>query len=340
MKRVPGVSEIERAIFNIFRIISDKILDESCVVSGLSKFCKNIKHSMNWLVLRNTWATVKGHVLFLSQIGDLLQISYKHKIQIEFIVMEASYYNQIFSNYTSTVIVSDDNTRDFRFQLQKEFDLQYLGLFFVLYCNPPQYNLLNEWLVNDISSLNTVRYNSLLDHPNVIVFDMDSTLITDEDNVNIRDDAVYDSLNDLRSRNCLLCLWSYGDREHVIYSLKKLNLYHYFYLILAEGNEGGVYKQDVHLDREYDVLYKNTPFYLNVDRVYIPKSPRVVLWHLKQKGINFIKSITLVDDKKNNDYNYDYFVNVSECPTPIDDWEYWHTQIVKNLSNRCVPVCD
>lgn len=219
--------------------------------------------------------------------------------------------------------------REFRRQLRVAFRLSYYGQTFIIFHKPAHFRLLNEWLVLDISEILPLTINSVyFQPPHVVVFDMDSTLITEEEEVQIRDCRVYESLDMLKKYNCLLCLWSYGDREHVVDSMKKVKIEPYFDIVLAEGNKQGVYDIRETNDRHYDKHYSSTPFYLNVDRALLPKSPRVVLWYLWKKGINFFRSITLVDDLPDNDYNYDHFVNLDRCPQPIDDWHVWHNNIV------------
>ncbi|QBQ01630.1 38K protein [Hyphantria cunea granulovirus] len=255
-----------------------------------------------------------------------------HLIRIEFIVIKGSYlsvYNPKFKLYT---MYSEDNTKEFRRNFQSFFNLPYLGLFFTIYSKPAAYKLLNEWLVYDVSKLTDIVYDSF-DLPHVVVFDMDSTLITEEEEVSIRDPAVYESLEILQNKNCVLCLWSYGDKEHVIDSLQKLNLKNYFTVILAEGNNSGEYFTTEGIDYKYDVFYQSTPFYLNIESERVPKSPRVVLWYLTELGINFIKSITLVDDLRDNDYNYDHFVHVTRCETPTYDWLRWHKEIISFIND-------
>lgn len=226
--------------------------------------------------------------------------------------------------------------KDFREAMRSAFYIPYFGHTFTLHNKPAPFDLLNEWLVLDLSEIARVTTHSTISFqpPHVIVFDMDSTLITEEEEVRIRDPRVYDSLYQLRQYNCLLCLWSYGDREHVVESMKKTKLDGYFDVVLAEGNYEGVYSVRESSDRNYNKHYTATPFYLNVaGKELLPKSPRVILWYLQQRGVNFIKTITLVDDLPDNDYCYDNFVNLDRCPEPVDDWHIWYNKIVEFINH-------
>ncbi|UOS85747.1 38K [Pieris rapae granulovirus] len=226
--------------------------------------------------------------------------------------------------------------QDFRAKFKTAFDLSYLGHIFTLYICPATYNLLNEWLVYDVNEICKISTRNAIyfEPPHVVVFDMDSTLITEEENVQIRDPAIYKALDELKLLNCVLCLWSYGHREHVVHSLDAVKLNGYFDIILSEGRRVGEYGTRGELDRHYDVFYKSTPFYLDIiDTKNIPKSPRVVLWYLEKYNVGFFKTITLVDDLFDNNINYDNFVNLKTCPVPVNDWEKWHKQIVRYITH-------
>lgn len=252
---------------------------------------------------------------------------------IEFIVFQD---NPRFCNskYKQKIIYTKDEMQDFRIKFKNAFKLSYIGHIFTLYTRPATFNLLNEWLVYDVNEVNRLSNSDVVyfDPPHVIVFDMDSTLITEEEEVQIRDPAIYQALDELKKLNCVLCLWSYGDREHVVHSLDKVKLNGYFDIILSEGRRVGEYNLVEEEDRRYDVFYKSTPFYLNLTNVKnIPKSPRVVLWYLQKYDVGFIKTITLVDDLSDNNISYDNFVNLKICPVPVEDWNKWHNQILRYI---------
>lgn len=287
----------------------------------------------SWVVLRNNWAAIKGHILMLETHDDLHYVPRKYKQKLEFVVFKGSFMGCTSTEYTCQLMIADD-MREFRSRLKIMNRSAYLGHLFTMYARPSTCAMLSEWLVMDISELDELTYHTyFFDPPHVVVFDMDSTLITEEEEVQIRDVAIYESLEVLRKNNCVLCLWSYGDRQHVVHSLQKLELDKYFDVILAEGRKKGEYSTSKSVDTQYEVFYKNTPFYLNVDSECLPKSPRVVLWHLKEQGINFFKSITLVDDLLYNDYNYDNFVHLRRCPVPVEDWLEWHCAILSYIQN-------
>ncbi|AAP85711.1 ORF_74 [Adoxophyes orana granulovirus] len=284
-----------------------------------------------WVVIRHTWSTVKRHILFVNSYSDIYDVDCSTMENIEFIVFQGPVPICDINKYKIKFIVCEDVMRDFRNVFKNTFKLSYLGHIFAIATNPATYKLLDEWLVCDINQVNDITLSNSIyfTPPHVVVFDMDSTLITEEENVRIRDESIYDGLKELKQLNCVLCLWSYGDREHVVDSLNKLNLYCYFDIVLAEGKRKGEYNIAEEIDDYYDVFYQSTPFYLDVTDVKnIPKSPRVVLWYLQKRNINFIKTITLVDDLFENNINYDNFVNLKTCPVPVDDWHKWHQQIV------------
>ncbi|APO13959.1 38K protein [Plodia interpunctella granulovirus] len=286
---------------------------------------------MRWTVLHNTWSVVKRHILFVNEYADLQAVSHAILDKIEFVVCrDAISVRWCDPKYTIKYITANDNMRDFRKEFKTTLRLTYLGHIFIMYVRPVTFRLLDEWLVYDINEIDRVSGAASFVPPHVVVFDMDSTLITEEEEVRIRDPAIYDALDVLQNLNCVLCLWSYGEREHVVHSLDKLNLSEYFDIILSEGKRAGEYCVGEELDRQYNVFYKSTPFYLDMTEVKnIPKSPRVVLWYLQQYGINYIKTITLVDDLYDNNINYDNFVNLKTCPVPVKDWDKWQNQIIK-----------
>nr|UYX49709.1 38K [Darna trima granulovirus] len=276
--------------------------------------------------------------MILDRYEDLALVGPYELNNIEFVVFkgDANALAVCDRRFTFKYIFSRDEMKDFRYTIKTTYNYSYLGHVFTLYICPATYSLLDEWLVYDINEINTVVSANVIffDPPHVIVFDMDSTLITDEENVRIRDVAIYKALNELKTLNCVLCLWSYGNREHVTYSLDKVNLNGYFDIILSEGKLIGEYNLREEEDRRFDVFYKSTPFYLNVtDKKNIPKSPRVVLWYLQQYNVVYFKTITLVDDLVHNNIHYDNFVNLTKCPVPKKDWNVWQSKIVNYIVN-------
>lgn len=254
---------------------------------------------------------------------------------IEFIVYKEDSIC-INAKYKQKYLMAKDEMKDFRKNFKKLYNISYMGHIFTLFANPATYNLLNEWLVYDINEVYSVASTTTLhfDPPHIVVFDMDSTLITDEEDVRIRDEAIYEALDELKKLNCVLCLWSYGDRKHVVHSLEQVNLNGYFDIILSEGRNINEYNLSESDDTRYNVVYKSTPFYLDVNEEdSIPKSPRVVLWYLQKYNIVFFKTITLVDDLYENNISYDNFVHLKTCPVPVKDWHIWNKEIVQFISN-------
>jgi HAD superfamily phosphatase (TIGR01681 family) len=232
---------------------------------------------------------------------------------------------------------------------------------------------LREWFVLPYQMIDTLKAESLIwGFPHVIVFDLDSTLITEEEHVRIRDDYVYESLERLQGMGCVLVLWSYGSKEHVAETLTDLKLTSYFDVIISEGSkfkysnnnafasshvrtpqiivDTKLNKQfvieDFHYDIEETTTTTATPTTAAVNNnkqklidtrrspnKYIPKSPKIVLKYLFDKNLNYIKSITLVDDLPSNNYAYDFYVKVKRCPVPVNDWDYYHDEIVTNITN-------
>jgi viral phosphatase len=171
------------------------------------------------------------------------------------------------------------------------------------------------------------------------VFDLDSTLITEEDQVQIRDSQIYNSLFELKELGCVLVLWSYGSRDHVAHSLKKVQLDSYFDLIISEGsslvNNSDVNKKSISKDGKLNIYFYENKFKYDLDvpndNNWIPKTPKIVIKYLSDKNINCFKSITLVDDLSTNNYAYDYFIKVTRCPVPKHDWHHYHSKIVQNF---------
>jgi viral phosphatase len=198
----------------------------------------------------------------------------------------------------------------------------------------PLYAFLREWYVQHYLEVYQLHYDKFLwEIPHVVVFDLDNTLISDEEHVRIRSDSVYESLRDLKDKGCVLVLWSYGNREHVTHSMTETDLNGIFDITICGGQQLSSGSSRVVVDNRSQMAFVDKPFYLDIepktDR--LPKSPRVVLWYLRKIGVNYTKSITLVDDLKDNDYSYDYFVNVSRCFEPSNDWDKYHDMIVDNI---------
>ncbi|AAM70278.1 hypothetical protein [Phthorimaea operculella granulovirus] len=293
---------------------------------------------MDWIILHNTCSVVKRHILFVESCENLSLIHASMLNCIEFIVLLATKrVSTLYQRkYKVRMLYARDEMRDFRDKFKTMTKLSYLGHIFTLAIKPATYNLLDEWLIYDINVVQklSIEPTKFFIPPHVVVFDMDSTLITEEEQVQIRDPTIYKALEELKSMNCVLILWSHGNREHVVDSLAKLELDSFFDIVLSEGRHVGQYSTRAEVDEKYHVIYKSTPFYLDMDNVRnIPKSPRVVLWYIQKHKIGPFKTITLVDDLYDNNISYDNFVNLKTCPVPVDDWNIWHKQIVRFIQD-------
>lgn len=231
-----------------------------------------------------------------------------------------------------------DVMTDIRTYIKTTFRTSYLGHVYVINEKVPLYAFLKEWYVQDCFDVYNLRHETLMiEPPHVIVFDLDSTLITDERDVNIRDEFVYDSLAQLRARGCVLILWSYGSERHVSESMYSTRLdKDYFHKIVCGGYKIDTQPSDeVRFDRTNRKMYRDKPFYLDVKPVNgrLPKSPRVILYYLQRLGVNYTKTITLVDDLKTNNYSYDFFVNVKKSPEPRRDWQAYHDDIIEHIES-------
>lgn len=292
-----------------------------------------------WAVLRQKRVVFRGHCLVVNKYADLVLIGFTHLRMFEFIIFEHNIKSCIdvdIHDYTIQLIKCKDNMRDIRSSLKMAYKTSTLGHVYVINELIPMYCFLKEWYVmNYLEVYQLNNYTMTWSAPHVVVFDLDSTLITDEEHVNIRCENVYKSLEELKNMGCVLVLWSYGNREHVTHSMRVTQLNRGFFDITICGG----YKVEdkisnsVSVDARRNLLYINKPFYSDVGvENKLPKSPRVVLWYLRKAHVNYIKTITLVDDLESNDFSYDYFVHVKKCSEPRDDWSYYHDEIVDNIS--------
>nr|AFS51939.1 DekiORF61 [Dendrolimus kikuchii nucleopolyhedrovirus] len=244
------------------------------------------------------------------------------------------------NNYCMQIFKSADDMRDIRLAVKSAYSTSVLGHMCVLTNKPPMYAFLKEWYVLPHFIVDSLRSESLIcDFPHVVVFDLDSTLITEEQQVRIRDSYVYDSLQELRRMGCVLVLWSYGSRDHVAYSMRDLGLEAYFDIVISEGAVAAAPERssissidNVFIDYRLDKRFVENKFDVDLsDTAVVPKSPKVVIKYLCDKNIHYFKSITLVDDLPTNNYAYDFYVEVARCPTPVRDWEHYHSIIVHNI---------
>ncbi|AUV65344.1 38K [Alphabaculovirus myunipunctae] len=291
---------------------------------------------MAWTVLqRRDLLLMRRHVLVLAEWSDLFSISFRHLKMFEFVVFAFDKRQRIDQHeYNVQIVKCRDDMTDVRRNLKLAYKTSALGHVYVINEKIPMYGFLKEWYVQNYLEVYQMGYDRFLwEIPHVVVFDLDNTLISDEEPVRIRSQSVYDSLHDLKSKGCVLMLWSYGNREHVTHSMNEADLNGIFDITICGGQRVSGGSDRVIIDNRERMAFVEKPFYLDIDvkTDRLPKSPRVVLWYLRKIGVNYIKSITLVDDLKDNDYSYDFFVNVSRCFEPANDWDKYHRAIVDNI---------
>ncbi|AOT85530.1 38k [Cyclophragma undans nucleopolyhedrovirus] len=302
--------------------------------------------SCKWICLRLNQAFIKRHVLVLTEYADLKYLGFEMYKYYEYVLFKFQDDAHICkaieanNNYCMQIFKSADDMRDIRLSIKSVFNISVLGHIFTLTNRPPMYSFLKEWYVLPHSIVDSLRNESLVcDFPHVVVFDLDSTLITEEQQVRIRDNYVYDSLRELQLMGCVLVLWSYGSRDHVAHSMRDLKLESYFEIIISEGAVAALEKpplnaigSNVFVDYNLKKQFIENKFNLDLsDTAVVPKSPKVVIKYLCDKSIHHFKSITLVDDLPTNNYAYDFYVKVARCPTPVRDWEHYHNSIVHNI---------
>lgn len=132
------------------------------------------------------------------------------------------------------------------------------------------------------------KFTGINDISNVIVFDLDDTLIDENNNLLYNIEDLNNGLLKLKKYFKYIGIWSHGTSEHVIYNLKKNNLQDKFDFIMVRKNE-----------------YQNVKYSINI-------------YNLLQKKFNIksIKTIILVDDNKSNYIENDYsmFILIKELP--------------------------
>ncbi|AAL01770.1 hypothetical protein 38K [Spodoptera litura nucleopolyhedrovirus] len=290
-----------------------------------------------WCCLKRRWPTMlRGHLFVVHRFEDARILSVRHLELFEYIIFKFTPDTSIDTlNYTMKIFKCADTMNDIRNHIKITYKTSYLGHTYTINKSVPPYAFLKEWYVQDAFSVYILGHETLMiEPPHVVVFDLDSTLITDELEVSIRDEFVYESLDELRDRGCVLILWSYGSEDHVSDSMRKTRLdCGYFHKIICGGYKTTTTttKPGHRIDRDNSkIAYRDRQFFLDVtpSNGRLPKSPRIVLYYLQRLGVNCVKTITLVDDLKSNNYSYDNFVNVSKSPVPRNDWQKYHDQIV------------
>ncbi|AGR56838.1 38k [Hemileuca sp. nucleopolyhedrovirus] len=304
-----------------------------------------------WTVLRRKRPFIKRHLLVVDRYRDLRRLMFGHLEFFEFVLFAFDKHTNLavdLDTYMIRIIKCPDEMNEIRYNLKLAYKTSALGHTYIINECVPMYGFLNEWYIQNYLEIYQLRQETYVwEAPHVIVFDLDSTLITDELDVRIRDENVYCSLYELKEKGCVLVLWSYGNEEHVSHSLKKTNLTDFFDIVICKGyktisdndndddTQTNVSTGRVVVDKKNDTVYVDKQFYLDIeDGDRLPKSPRIVLWHLRKIGVNYIKSLTLVDDLRSNNYSYDFFVNVKKCPQPRQDWYLYHDLILENLQTH------
>ncbi|UZE89734.1 38K [Parapoynx stagnalis nucleopolyhedrovirus] len=301
----------------------------------------------NWICLRLNNTIIKRHVLVLREYSDLKYLGFENYKYFEYVIFAFSKDPMLLniiqnnSQYCLQLFTCADDMRDIRYYIKRSFKVQALGHFCIINALAPMYSFLKEWFIVPFEKIVYLKNKHLIwDFPHVIVFDLDSTLITEEEHVRIRDPQIYDSLSELKDMGCVLILWSYGSREHVAHSLKQVNLDSYFDIVISEGStldtneHKTANRQTKNLKLKKLYVEKDFKYDLNDDVVDIPKTPKIVIKYLAEKNINCFKTITLVDDLATNNFSYDYFIKVSRCPVPKHDWHQYHEEILENI-NYC-----
>ncbi|AIE47810.1 8k [Peridroma alphabaculovirus] len=292
---------------------------------------------MAWTFLQRRDVLVRRHVLVLVDSTDLFRIGFRHLNMFEFVVFAFDRHQRVeLRDYMLQIVRCADSMIEVRQNLKLAFRTSALGHVYVINERIPMYAFLKEWYVQNFMEVYQMRPDTFVwEMPHVIVFDLDNTLITDEERVGIRDVAVYDSLRELKLKGCVLVLWSYGNREHVTHSMSETDLDGGIFDVTICGGQRETAGSDrVIVDNRSSMVFVEKPFYLDAEHTTerLPKSPRVVLYYLRKMGVNYIKTITLVDDLKDNDYSYDYFINVRRCMEPRRDWEHYHEMILDNIA--------
>ncbi|AAK85649.1 hypothetical protein [Epiphyas postvittana nucleopolyhedrovirus] len=296
-----------------------------------------------WACLRLRNAFYKGHVLAVTEYADLKYLGFEKYEYFEYVFFQLHGSTQVCSDiaanprYCLQVFSAEDDMCEVRHCIKTIFKTPVLGHMCVFQHKPAMYACLDEWYVLFEYQVPLLKTESFIwGYPHVIVFDLDSTLITEQKLVQIRDSQIYNTLDELRNLGCVLVLWSYGSREHVAHSLDAVKLTSYFDVIISEGSTAKDSPSSSNVTTDYRHKSHFIPFNFDFDMHAhtgddLPKSPKVVIKILANKSVNYFKSITLVDDLPSNDFAYDYYVRVKRCPVPVRDWQQYHDQIINNI---------
>ncbi|ABF50295.1 38k [Antheraea pernyi nucleopolyhedrovirus] len=296
-----------------------------------------------WACLRLRNAFYRGHILAVAEYTDLKYLGFEKYEHFEYVLLQVRGGAQLHvleanPRYCVQVFVAEDDMRSVRHHIKATFKTPALGHVCVLHNKPAMYAFLDEWYALPDFEVPQLKCDALVwGFPHVIVFDLDSTLITEQEQVQIRDPHVYDCLEELRDAGCVLVLWSYGSRDHVAHSLRAVQLTPYFDAIISEGSVAedapAATTETTDLQMQSRYVSSNFSFDMHAESgAELPKSPKVVIKILADKGVNYFKSITLVDDLPSNNFAYDYYVRVKRCPVPVRDWRRYQDEILDNLA--------
>jgi viral phosphatase len=221
-----------------------------------------------------------------------------------------------------------------RTELRRKYDVDKYGITFVL----PEYinhniHVLKEWQMYQLNE-SEIFCNFKVSHAasHVLVFDLDNTLVTGESSVRLRCSDIIDKLFCYRNLNYILILWSYGNEVHVQECLIEASIdKDIFNIIICGGSsvDRRIQPQTITADINTSVF----PVDLKLNEHNLPKSMRVILRYLHDNNYFFTKLCGLIDDKKCNYLNCDFFVNCKKCITPISDWNDIEDKISSNIEN-------
>nr|UZH98363.1 38K [Neodiprion sertifer nucleopolyhedrovirus] len=295
-----------------------------------------------WLCIDNRNSQYDDNVLFITSESPLAKsYSFYVKNYIKYIVVklyshisERVIINYLCETWNLTKIVyikfeTSDDMRSIRKFLNNELLSTKLGPAFVLREDLSLTNVkaLLEWGKYDLSDVSLItEYGLYSPVRHVIVFDLDNTLITDSIPAELRCHYVPHSLAKLHEDH-ILVLWSYGNVEHVRKSLIEINLpQNIFTCIICGGRSAKT--DNIDETKRIFVVENNIR-----DVANLPKSVTVVTQYLNAESIYYFKSFTLIDDKKSNQINYDYFIQCKRAKKPMNDWRMYHEVIVKNIQH-------
>ncbi|QHB21748.1 38K protein [Artaxa digramma nucleopolyhedrovirus] len=159
----------------------------------------------HWTVLRLRNPFVLRHLLVVNDYGDLRDLRLGHWKMFEFVLFafnkSDTNFNVDLNTYKMQMFKCPDEMNSIRHNIKTVYKTSALGHTYIINRRIPLYAFLKEWYVQDYQEIYHIKqdlYNWEI--PHVVVFDLDSTLITDEPKVRIRDENVYSSLLELKKK--------------------------------------------------------------------------------------------------------------------------------------------